>query len=115
MLKTIFLIIAVLFGLAFLFEKTRSSSKSKPTKSQRTKGNDATAEAEQPRTADEALPTETGKFRVQQVLKQVKKAQEKEQSEVAAEKGRRAFSKSDGKPLPDPFSLEIDSEQKGDS
>ena len=107
-LESAFIIIAALLALAFIVERVRAGkSESKQTDVEEV---NRRLQAE---TADEALPTETGRFRVRQALARVAK----ERAEKAAEEEDKGLFKNsrEGEPLPDPFSLDIkDSSDKAD-
>jgi len=91
--NTIVLIVVVILALAVLYEALKQGSKSQDTPS----------EEELDRvtpTADEALPTQTGKFRAQQVLAKT----EMKDDENVKEAETNPFLDGPDSPLPDPFS-----------
>ena len=111
-LNIVFIAIAVVFGLAFIFDKMRGGDDKSNEKS--FQGSNPYDQS-RPSTANEAMPTETGRFRVQQVLEQAKKDRLKKESQAVVETAPKPFRSSDGEPLPDPFSLDIDGGSDGNS
>lgn len=92
-MTTIVLIVVAILALAVLYEALKQGPKSEET----------AIEEDFDRvtpTADEALPTQTGRFRAQQVLAKAEDAKEADDEKTKAN----PFSDDADSPLPDPFS-----------